>query len=211
VPVNPESSVHEKFIFTAGSIHPARGLEDMLIAFSSIHDQKPNVKLVIAGSTDSYMNSYKSKHNAMITKLGITHGVEWAGTLPEREMSWCYRNCDAFVVTNRAEACPNVVLEAMVHGCICVSTETPPMPELFRDVAAYYPPKDERMLSKVIQKVLSWGKEKRYEMSEQAIDRASQFSWDVCAEKTVAELKTTIENFTLRKRGKHTDAAMCRY
>jgi len=114
-------------------------------------------------------------------------------------------------VTSRAEACPNVVLEAMAHGCICVSTETPPMPKFFRDVAAYYPPKDERTLSEVIQKVLSWDKEKRYEISAQAINRASRFSWEVCAEKTVAELKLAIENFTLRRKGKHTDVTMCRY
>jgi glycosyltransferase involved in cell wall biosynthesis len=179
---------HEPFIFTAGSIRPARGLQDLLMAFKSIYRNNPGLKLVIAGSTDPGMAAYKSKLDSMIKASGIAANVYWAGSLSESEMSWCYQNCSAFIMTSRAEACPNVVLEAMAHGCACISTETPPMPEFFRDVAVYYPPNDGRTLGEAIQMVLSWDDGKKRKIFEQARNRASQFSWDVCAEKTVREL-----------------------
>jgi glycosyltransferase involved in cell wall biosynthesis len=197
-----KSLQHEKIIFTAGSIRPARGLEDLLLAFGSIYQSNPSLKLVIAGSTDPCMESYKSKLDAMATKLGITSNVIWAGALSESGMSWCYQNCSAFLVTSRAEACPNVVLEAMAHGCICISTEAPPMPEFFEDVAVYYPPKDWKALGEAIIDVLSWNNKKRCKVSEQARNRASQFSWDICAEKTVAELKMAMEHFVHKRNGR---------
>jgi glycosyltransferase involved in cell wall biosynthesis len=188
VPDCLKSLQHEKIIFTAGSIRPARGLEDLLLAFNLMYRKNPSFKLVVAGSTDPCMEGYKSKLDAMTTKLGVTSSVRWAGALSESEMSWCYQNCSAFIMTSRAEACPNVVLEAMAHGCVCISTETPPMPEFFRDAAVYYPPNDGRTLGEAIQMVLSWDDGKKRKIFEQARNRASQFSWDVCAEKTVREL-----------------------
>jgi glycosyltransferase involved in cell wall biosynthesis len=172
-----------RFIFTAGSIRPARGLEDLLLAFGFIYSSKPNVKLVIAGSTDPGMEAYKSKLDTMITKLGIIPNVVWAGSLSGSEMSWCYSHCEAFVMTSRAEACPNIVLEAMSHGCSCISTETPPMPEFFKSAAVYYSLRNGEALANAIESVLNWNVQKRKMMSEKARERASQFSWDVCAGK----------------------------
>jgi glycosyltransferase involved in cell wall biosynthesis len=189
VPMDWESS----FLFTAGSIRPARGLEDLLLAFSLMYNKKSSIKLLIAGSIDPGMEAYKLKLDTMITKLGITPNVIWTGSLSEKEMSWCYHNCSVFVMTSRAEACPNIVLEAMAHGCVCISTEAPPMPEFFRDGAIYYPPKDGRMLGEAIQKALSWDNEKKFNVSKRARNRASQFSWDVCAERTVAVLAQAAE------------------
>jgi len=197
----------EIIIFTAGSIRPARGLEDLLLAFGLIYHNNPSLKLVIAGPTDPCMKTYKSKLEAMATTLGITSSVVWAGALSESEMSWCYQNCSAFIMTSRAEACPNIVLEAMAHGCICISTETPPMPEFFDDAAVYYPPKDKKALSEAIMDVLSWNNQKRCKISEQARNRGSQFSWDVCAEKTVEELRITIEHFAHNGGGRQLMAA----
>ena len=76
------------------------------------------------------------------------------------------------------------------------------MPEIFRDGAVYYPPRDGKALSEAILKVLSWDDKKRITMSERARQRASQFSWDECAEKTVEQLKMAIEEFGKRNRGK---------
>jgi glycosyltransferase involved in cell wall biosynthesis len=141
------------------------------------------------------MAAYKSKLDSLIKAFGIASNVYWAGPLSEREMSWCYQNCTAFVVTSRAEACPNIALEAMAHGCVCASAETPPMPEFFKGAAVYYPPKNGEKLGETLQKVLSWGNEKRIKCSEKARIRASQFSWGVCVEKTVEELKKAITDF----------------
>jgi len=102
---------------------------------------------------------------------------------------------DVFVMTSRAEACPNIVLEAMSHGCVCISTETEPMPEFFQDSAVYYPPKNGAVLANAIQEVLLWDEAKRWKVLERAKIRASQFSWETCALKTIQELRLAVEQF----------------
>ena len=181
-----------QFLLTAGSIRPARGLEDIIQALGILRGKGLICKLVIAGGIDPGMEKYKHKLEKMSDTLGIASQVLWAGSLSSPDMSWCYCNCSIFIMTSRAEACPNIVLEAMVHGCVCVSTETPPMPEFFEDAAAYYSPKDEKILAEAIQTVLTWDDNQRETMSEKAKKRASDFSWDVCAEKTVAVLAKAV-------------------
>lgn len=180
------------FIFTAGSIRPARGLEDLIYAFGELDMRGLNYKLVIAGAIDPLMGNYKNKLEKLSLKLDIASRIVWPGHLSPEEMSWSYYNCAAFVMTSRAEACPNIALEAMAHGCVCISTEAPPMPEFFQEVAAYYPPTNGEALSKVIQSVLSWDNERKKTMADRARQRAAQFSWDLTAEKTIEELQKAL-------------------
>ena len=180
---------HNKFIFTVGSIRPARGLEDLLLAmkYLSLQGEK-SVRLIIAGESGHRMAGYQKKLKDWAQENNLSDRICWTGSLNENEMTWCYQNCNAFVMTSRVEACPNIVLEAMAHGCVCISTETSPMPEFFKDAAVYYSPKDGQALSEAIQIALTWDEDQRKAMSEKAKKRASEFSWDVCAEKTVAAL-----------------------
>jgi glycosyltransferase involved in cell wall biosynthesis len=87
---------------------------------------------------------------------------------------------------------PQIVLEPT--SPFMISADNPCLPELFGDAAVDYPPKDGKALSKAILKVLSRSDDKRREVSDLAKQRASQFSWDVCAEKTVSELAQAAES-----------------
>jgi glycosyltransferase involved in cell wall biosynthesis len=192
-----------QFLFSAGSIRPARGLEDALYALNYLFDKSSNISgLVIAGETTSVMMRYKKNLEDWIKTYKLSSKVCWVGNLNENEMAWCYKNCKAFVMTSRAEACPNIVLEAMAHGCLCISTETPPMPEFFRDVALYYPPKNGKALADALIESLSWKDEKKRIMQERAKQRASQFSWDICAERTVEQLLLAVDEFITRGKNK---------
>jgi glycosyltransferase involved in cell wall biosynthesis len=184
-----ESQGRCRFIFTAGSIRPARGLEDVIRGHGVLHQ---DVKLIIAGAVDPGMEAYKRKLDRLISECGTSASVIWAGPLSAHEMDWCYRHCDVFVMTSRAEACPNIVLEAMLHGCISVSTEAPPMPEFFADSALYYAPKDITTLARQINTALSIAQPRREVMSRRASDIASRFSWEICASKTVDELQKAV-------------------
>ena len=140
------------------------------------------------------MIGYKKKLEDWIQTNNLSDRICWTGSLNEKEMTWCYQNCSAFVMTSRVEACPNIALEAMAHGCVCISTKTPPMPEFFKNAAVYYPPRDGQSLAEAIKAVLAWDDSQRKAMSEKAKRRAAAFSWDVCAEKTVAELEKAAES-----------------
>jgi len=179
----------DQFIFTAGSIRPALGLEDIVPAWKRLESQDLNaVKLVIAGKTESKVNRYQSKLVKWIDKHTLTSKICWTGKLTSPEMVWCYQNCRAFLMTSRVESFGMVGGEAMAHGCICIAADNPCLPELFGDAALYYPPQNGEALAGAIKSVLSWDDHQRKTASAKAIKRAAGFSWDVCAQKTVAEL-----------------------
>ncbi len=179
------------FIFTAGSIRPARGLEDIIRALAILNTEQP-VQLAVGGNVDPGMEPYFSKLKKMAENLGITERIHWLGKMNDSEMAWCYSHCDAFIMTSRVEACPNIALEAMSYGCVNIASENPPLPEFFGNSAFYYPPKDAKTLAQLIRKVLSLDKPEKDALSNTGKSIASKFSWEVCAQKTVSELQKAL-------------------
>jgi|SRR3989304_7128114 len=180
------------FLFTAGSIDPYRGLEDIFLAMKLLAEQSIDIRLVIAGEVRPAMLSYWERLNKMIQSLDIFPNVHWAGKLREKEMLWCYQNCQAFIMSSRVEACPNIVLESLSNGCIPISANNPPLPEFYGDAAIYYTSNDEKSLAEAVLHMLNIGEGQRRSISEKAKQRASKFSWDKTVERTITELKEAI-------------------
>jgi len=197
LPQNMPKDWKGKFIFTAGSIRPARGLEDMLQAMKYLPLKKAEIKgLVIAGGISPNMISYLHNLKKWIQAQNLSPKIFWASSLNEKEMGWCYRNCKIFAMTSRVEACPNIALEAMSYGCISVSSNNPPLPEIFDEAAIYYPPKNGKLLAEAIKSVSEWGNHRRGEALKKARERAVEFSWDVTVERLLTEFKKAIERIS---------------
>lgn len=188
-----------KFLFVAGSIRPARGLEDLFVALRQLKDVSEIAGLLIAGEVSPHMETYFNNLQLMIREYQLDDKICWIGNLDEKEMNWCYQNCYAFIMSSRVEACPNIALEAMSNGCICISNDSFPMPEIFGDAATYYSYKKKPALTEAIQEVLSWDMNKRNEASVCAKKRAEDYSWDICAEKIISEMIKAIDSFKNRK------------
>jgi glycosyltransferase involved in cell wall biosynthesis len=175
------------FLFTAGSIRPARGLDDLVDALSQV----PHT-LLIAGEPDRSTRHYAAKIRRRTERLGSGARTVWLGRLDAAEMSWCFANCRAFVMTSRAEACPNTVLEAMAHGCLSVSTDRAPMPEFFGDAAIYYRAGDGRDLAARLAALGTISGRDVTALRERAFARARQFTWEATASQTVTQLALAI-------------------
>ena len=176
------------FIFTAGALRPARGLGDLVEALGRLAQRSVEARLVIAGATDPRMSFYRRQMEARISRHNLHHAVVWTGGLARDEMDWCYRNCKIFVMTSRVESFGVIATEAMAGGCVCVAADNPCLPEVFAEAAAYYPPKDAAALAAVVERLLGADSEELNRMSAAARGRGAEFSWDRCAEKTVAQL-----------------------
>ena len=184
-----------KFVFTAGSIRCARGLEDILSAINYIKTQKNhNVKLVIAGKVDLGMQNYKKKLVQYIVKNNLSSEIHWVGNINEQEMNWCYKNCSMFVMTSRVESFGMIAGEAMANGCLCISSSSPCLPEIFNNSALFYEKNNFTDLGDKILKVLNLNQTTKEEMSLQAVNQSKQFSWDICADRTVDFLKHIISS-----------------
>ncbi len=175
-------------LFTAGSVRPARGLEDAIGALALLAARGAPAHLVIAGKVAGDAESYHARLQALVARQGLADRVVWAGSLTAREMGWCFANCAAFVMTSRVEACPNTALEALSYGAPCIATTNRPMPETFESAATYYPAGDAGALAARIADVLAFTPAEREEASRRARSRAGAFTWDATCRDTVRQL-----------------------
>ncbi|MDD5617693.1 MAG: glycosyltransferase [Candidatus Omnitrophica bacterium] len=181
------------FLFTAGSIRPARGLEDLILAVKNINFSSLGIKgVVIAGESIEEMLPYKQRLLDLIKDSSLSGFFVFLDKINPAQMAWCYQNCRAFIMTSRVESFGMIGVEAMAYGCVCVAADNPPLPEIFRDAAFYYHSKDDLSLAWAIQDRLSLNDTRRQEVSQKAKKAASRFSWGICAEKTMAVLSNAL-------------------
>ena len=169
------------FLFTAGSIRPARGLDDLVEALGDLAGTPWALPLVVAGAADPDTRRYAVEVRRRARRTGID--VVWCGTLLSSEMSWCFQHALAFVMTSRAEACPNVALEAMAAGARIISTDQAPMPEFFGKAAVYYTRRSSASLL-VRLKELHHNSGKLLSAASAAHERSLMFSWSRTAHQT---------------------------
>lgn len=176
------------FLFTAGSLRPARGLEDAIRALRALADRGLSLTLVVAGSSVPPGGAYENRMRRLAAESGVARQVAWVGQLSEEEMSWCYRHCTAFVMTSRAEACPNTLLEAMVHGCLCVSVRQRPMTDMLGTQALYYTLGQPSDLAHQLAAVVL-DPSAAQQLRQSTLRCAARWDWSRTAAETVAQLE----------------------
>lgn len=179
----------DKFIFTAGSMEMYRGLEDLIAAMPAVKAKSPGLKLAVAGGARPATQPYLDSLKALAAAKGVEGDILWLGNLDDAEMAWCYTNCSAFAMTSRLESFGFPALEAMQHGCACVSAESPCLPEIFGEAAVYYPAGDSVALAERLNVTLSRAPLEREKFSARSLKRAGEFSWDSAAAATLQVLK----------------------
>ena len=181
-----------EFLFTAGSMHPYRGLDDVIKALAILASQGVRPPVVIAGGADSTQLPYLRRMKNLAEKLGVQAQIAWTGHLEAAEMSWCYSHCRLFLMTSRVEACPNIALEAMSHGAFCLAADNPPLPEIFQEAALYYRPKCGEALAQAISAALAYSPDAAGIRRVRAKQRAGDFTWEETTDRTVQEFDRAI-------------------
>jgi glycosyltransferase involved in cell wall biosynthesis len=181
------------FLFTAGNIRPARGLEDAVAALAELHRRGLPLRLVIAGVGDPWTVSYRERSEALVAARGLEGHVIWAGLLDAAEMAWCFTRCVGFAMTSRTEACPNTVLEALSFGTPSAAADNPPLPEFYGDAALYYPPGDGLALADALERIARMPEGERDAMRAAAVRRSGAFTWAATARRTVDELCAVLD------------------
>lgn len=181
-----------KVLFTAGSIRPARGLEDLVGALRRLVAAGVDAGLLVAGAVSGDAEGYHHHLQRQLSKEGLDQRVAWLGSLSRAEMAWGFQHCDAFVMTSRVEACPNTALEAMSYGTLCIATRNRPMPETFANGALYYDAGDDAALADVLRQYLNADTHDIRVLRDAARRRATDFTWSRTARDTVHQLQHAI-------------------
>ncbi len=174
------------YVFSCGSMLPYRRFEDIIAAYGRLLQERPNLPpLILAGGQED--RAYHGLVRSAIAKTASEGAIRHIGRLPYEDMQVLYRNSLVFVMSSEIEACPNVGIEAMSSGCAILSSDNPPLPEIFQDATLYYPSRDDVGLAARLAELLD-SPETRRQLSGRALKRADFFSWQKCAEETLAVL-----------------------
>ncbi len=114
VPTLNSSNGSSKFyLLFLGRVHPKKGCDLLLDAFSQIADKDPNLQLVLAGPVEREL---KDELVAKAVAGGVSDRVHWVGML-EGDLKWgALYGCDAFILPSHQENFGIAVAEALACG-----------------------------------------------------------------------------------------------
>lgn len=111
-----EHDLKNKFIFIyVGRLSAVKGLDLLISAFSVIHKNNSNTKLIIVGE-----GAEKTSLIAKTASLNIQDAVLFTGQKLEEELYAWYKLSQVFVLPSRHEPFGAVVNEALVSGCYTI-------------------------------------------------------------------------------------------
>ena len=115
-------------ILFLGRIHPKKGVDILVDAFSNLARQKDSPVLVVAGSEEdkAYTHSIKQK----IITDGLEDKVLFTGFLSTDERREALSSADIFVLPSHSEGLPIAILEACASGTPVIITKQCNLPEV---------------------------------------------------------------------------------
>jgi glycosyltransferase involved in cell wall biosynthesis len=103
-------------VMAAGRLTASKGFDRLLRGFAGLVRRRPGARLVILGEGEQ-----RGELAALATSLGVQDRVELPGfTL---DIAAWYRRADLFVLASHFEGQPNVLIEAILHGCRVVCAQ----------------------------------------------------------------------------------------
>jgi len=139
-------------------------------------------------------NSFSNNEKNLIHNLGLNDLVKNIGIVSDFQLANLYHNAACFVYPSLYEGFGIPILEAFKHKCPVALSNTSCFPEIAKDSALYFNPKD----SNSIQNTIISAIENRKKLISLGTKRMYDFSWNKAADETLAVYKWAVENHKLK-------------
>jgi len=168
------------FILFVGQRSGYKNFHNFITSIALSPRLKMNFNIVCFGG-----GSFTSEETKQLHSLGFDNNqvIQTAGD--DRLLSELYSSARAFVFPSRYEGFGLPLLEAMSNGCPVICSNVSSLPEVAGDAASYFDPNNIEEMSKVIEDVV-FSDFSISELKRLGFSRSNMYSWDLCAEKTVA-------------------------
>ena len=169
----PNSSYldRKKIILSVGNLRWQKNYNLLIEAFSIIHKNNDDWKLVICGEGPD-----RKKIEELIAEKKLYGNVLLKGYLNKKDLRKWMQSSRIFVISSKVEGFPKALLEAAACGCACVSTNVGDCDYFLKDIG-YIAKNDKYDLAKKILKLINSPTLSK-ENSVLAIKKANSFSWN---------------------------------
>ncbi|SEH11706.1 glycosyltransferase family 4 protein [Thermoleophilum album] len=165
---------------------PHKNLERLIRAIALIPRERRPL-LVLPG----YPTPYERELEQLAERTGIGDHVVFLGWLPPEQLEAVYRIAWLFVFPSLYEGFGLPVLEAMARGVPVATSDRASLPEVAGPAALYFDPLSEASIAASIERLL-FDRELAAALRRAGLERARRFSWDACAEATVASYRAAL-------------------
>ncbi len=170
-----------------GILMPHRRLEDAIEAVSLLARRGIQVKLLLAGSANTFPE-YSDSLKVLVNRMGIEPRIIFAGKVADEEIRDFYCACDAFLFPNDQQTWGLAVLEAMACGCPAVVSRGSGVHEVLTDNydALLFPPRNSEALATKIEMLIT-DPNLREKIAENGMRLVRQsYNWDRFADQIEA-------------------------
>lgn len=173
------------YLLAVSDIYVQKNLHNLFRAMRIVCDAHPQMTLKVAGQLIDQW--YYDKGIELARQLGVADRIEFLGRLPAAQLRPLYQDCLAFVFPSTAETFGMPLVEAMACGAPIACSNSTAMPEIIGDAALLFDPLDVEAMAAALLRIIADG-DLRAALSERAVRRAAEFSWERTAERTAAVL-----------------------
>lgn len=147
---------NEKIVLYLGRIHRIKGIDILVKAFADIIKKLDDVKLVIVGPDDGYLDKIKF----LIETKNLKNNVLITGPLYGRDKLEAYIDAEVYVLPSRYETFPMTVLEAIACGTPIILTQSCGLADFVEDNVGLICEPNPKALQDLMYKMLKSAKQK---------------------------------------------------
>lgn len=173
------------FLLYFGGFDVRKNVERLILAYqAALPSFSRPCQLVIAGSLGLVGHPLYPDPRLLIQRLGLDGKVIVTGKISEEEKPNLYSAASAFIFPSLYEGFGMPVLEAMACGAPVITSNLSSLPEVAGDAAILVDPTSANAMADAMVKLMN-DPALREDLKSRGLRRASQFSWEASAAKTL--------------------------
>ena len=172
-----------QYLLCLSTIEPRKNVDGIIRSFREAIKQEKiyDLAIVIAGALGW---QYEAILREAKRFPRLTPRIIFTGHVDENDLAALYSGALMFVYPSFYEGFGLPPLEAMQCGTPVITSNNTSLPEVVGDAAILVNPKNEAEISQSILRIYQ-SEQLRKELSQKSLQRAKEFSWNFCADKTV--------------------------
>jgi glycosyltransferase involved in cell wall biosynthesis len=165
------------YLLFVGTLQPRKNIIKLVQAFRLMKEKGYGGKLVIAGK----IGWLAEETLQVIKKSQDAQDIVMTGYISSESKRVLYRHADVFVLPSLYEGFGVPVLEAMATGCPVVAANNSSIPEVVGHAGILFDAADPVDMVRAVEEI----RKDRSKWVEKGLAHAKQYSWDLCAQKTL--------------------------
>jgi glycosyltransferase involved in cell wall biosynthesis len=180
-----EEWMDSPYLLYVSQLHRYKNVERLLEAFSLLHREYPEIKLLIVGHVTD--RTYAIEIEAGINNRGLDGVVRIVPGMERKRLLDFYRGALGIVYPSLIENCPFGLLESMAMGKPIAAARIGAIEEICAGAAIYFDPTDPAEMALRMSEMVG-NEELRSELATRAIARAASFTWASTSDRTLEVL-----------------------